>query len=103
MTVVTLTVGTGGASTNKPPTAAFSWSPASPAVGANVHFDASASADSDGTIVKWVWEYDDGTTDSSSGKVASHKFTTAGSHSVTLWITDNGGVTVSLTKTVTVL
>jgi penicillin-binding protein 1A len=103
MTVVTLTVGTGGASTNKPPTAAFSWSPASPAVGANVHFDASASADSDGTIVKWVWEYDDGTTDSSSGKVASHKFTTAGSHSVTLWITDDGGATVSLTKTLTVL
>jgi PKD repeat protein len=101
-TVVVLTVSTGGTSTNKPPTAAFSWSPANPAINANVHFDAGASTD-DGTIVKWVWEYDDGTTDSSSGKVTNHKFTTAGPHEVTLWITDNGGTTVSLTKTVTVL
>ncbi len=101
-TVVVLTVSTGGTSTNKPPTAAFSWSPANPATNANIHFDASASTD-DGTIVKWVWEYDDGTTDSSSGKAAVHKFTTAGPHEVTLWITDNGGTTVSLTKTVTLL
>lgn len=101
-TVVVLTVSTGGVSTNKPPTAAFSWSPANPAAGTNIHFDAGASTD-DGTIVKWVWEYDDGTTDSSSGKVANHKFTTAGAHEVTLWITDNGGTTVSLTRTVTVL
>jgi PKD repeat protein len=97
-----LTVSTGGTSTNKPPTAAFSWSPANPAAGANIRFDAGASTD-DGTIVKWVWEYDDGTTDSTSGKVAIHKFTTAGPHEVTLWITDNGGTTVALTKTVTVL
>jgi penicillin-binding protein 1A len=101
-TVVVLTVSTGGTSANKPPIAAFSWSPATPAANATVHFDAGASTDSDGSIVKWVWEYDDGTTDSSAGKVANHKFTTSGPHSVTLWITDDAGSTVSITKTVTV-
>ena len=101
-TPVTVTVSTGGTPSNRPPIAAFTWNPATPAVNSSVHFDGSASADVDGTIQKWVWEYDDGTTDPTSGKVASHKFTTAGPHNVTLWITDSGGATVSVTKSVTV-
>jgi penicillin-binding protein 1A len=100
-TVVALTVSTGGTSTNKPPVAAFSWTPASPASGSPARFDASASTD-DGTIVKWVWEFGDGAKDSSSGKAVNHTYGAPGAYDATLWVTDNSGVTVSLTKRVTV-
>jgi penicillin-binding protein 1A len=100
-TVVTLTVSNGGTTTNQPPTAAFTWSPTSPSSGATVHFDASASTD-DGTIAKWVWGFGDGSKDSSSGKTASHRYTAAGTYSVTLRVTDDSGTTVSITKHVTV-
>jgi penicillin-binding protein 1A len=100
-TVVALTVSTGGASVGKPPVAKFTWTPSSPAAGASVRFDASTSTD-DGAIVKWVWEFGDGAKDTSSGKVANHAFTAPGPFDVTLWVTDDSGTTVSLTKRVTV-
>lgn len=101
VTVVTVTVGTGGNAANRPPTAAFNWTPSTPAANATVHFDATASSD-DGQIVKWVWEYGDGVKDSSSGSVATHRFAAPGSFDVTLWVTDDRGSTVSLTKRVTI-
>ena len=101
VTVVALTVGTGGTGANRPPTASFSWSPITPSTNVATRFDASASTD-DGTIVKWVWEFGDGSKDSSSGKVATHRFAAPGSFDVTLWITDDRGSTVSLTKQLTV-
>jgi membrane peptidoglycan carboxypeptidase len=100
-TVVALTISTGGSATNRPPTAAFVWTPSSPSNGATVRFDASASTD-DGTITKWVWEFGDGTKDSVSGGTAQHAYASPGTYDVTLWITDDGGTTVSLTKHVTV-
>lgn len=101
VTVVTVTVGTGGTAANKPPAASFLWSPPTPSTSAATHFDAGASTD-DGTIVKWVWEFGDGSKDSSSGKIATHKYAAPGAYDVTLWITDDRGATVSLTKRVTV-
>jgi membrane peptidoglycan carboxypeptidase len=100
-TVVALTVSNGGSGANRPPTAAFSWTPASPASGSPTKFDAGASTD-DGSIVKWVWEFGDGAKDTSAGKVANHTFAAPGSYDVTLWVTDDKGTTVSLTKHVTV-
>ena len=100
-TVVALTISTGGPSTNKPPTAAFSWTPATPTAGTPTRFDASASTD-DGSITKWVWEFGDGAKDTSSGKVANHTYAAPGSYDATLWVTDNSGTTVSVTKHVTV-
>lgn len=100
-TAVTITVATGGTGGNRPPTAAFSWSPTTPSANANVRFDAGASTD-DGTIVKWVWESSDGWKDSSSGKTATHRFAAPNDYSVTLWITDDRGTVVSLTKQITV-
>jgi penicillin-binding protein 1A len=97
-TVVALTVSTGG-SADTPPTAAFVWTPASPAAGSPVRFDASASTD-DGSIAKWVWEFGD--TGSGSGKIVNHTYTAAGSYDVILWVTDDTGTTVSITKRVTV-
>lgn len=100
-TVVALTVSTGGEGAVRPPTAAFSWTPASPGAGAAVRFDASASS-ADGSITKWVWEFGDGARDTSSGKIASHTYPTAGSYDAMLWVTDDSGTTVSITKRVTV-
>ncbi len=100
-TVVALTVSTGGAGTGRPPTAAFAWTPASPSTGSAVKFDASAST-AEGSITKWVWEFGDGTSDSTSGKTASHTYTTARIYDVVLWVTDNLGTTVSIKKQVAV-
>jgi len=100
VTVVTLTVSTGGGGANRPPTAKFDWAPTKPSVNQSIKFDASGSADPDGTIVKWVWEFGDGS--SASGKTASHAFSAPNDYNVTLWITDSGGTTVSITKRITV-
>jgi penicillin-binding protein 1A len=97
-TVVTVTVSTGESGTYTPPTAAFSWT----AAGLTVKFDASASTPS-GTIVSWQWQYDaGGTKETASGKTTSHTYAAAGSHQVTLWVKDDMGTTVSITKQVTV-
>jgi len=101
-TVVTLTVSTGGGTAaNKPPKAAFDWTPKKPSAGAEVKFDAGASTD-DGAIAKWVWEFGDGGKDTTSGKLATHVYAGPGAFNVTLWITDDKGVTVSVTKQITV-
>jgi 1A family penicillin-binding protein len=99
-TVVTLVVSSGNAA-DKPPVAVFDYLPKPAAMAAPVKFDASGSTD-DGTIVKYVWEFGDGGKDSTSGKIASHKYATAKDYDVTLWITDDAGHTVSITKKVPV-
>jgi penicillin-binding protein 1A len=99
-TVVALTVST-GATSGHPPVATFQWTPASAVAGAPVRFDGSAST-ADTAITKWVWEFGDGASDATSGKVATHTYAAAGSYNVTLWITDAGGTTVSVTKQLTV-
>lgn len=97
-TVVTLIVSNGGVSGGKPPVAAFT-PPADVKAGVAARFDASPSTD-DGTIVKWVWEYGDGTKDTASGKVAWHKYAAPGTYDVTLWVTDDTGKVASITKQV---
>ena len=62
-------------------------------------FDASASADPDGNIASYAWDFGDGTT--ASGAAASRTFASAGDKSVTLTVTDNEGATAAVTKTVT--
>ena len=81
----------------KPPTAAFSWS----AIWEVASFDGSASSDSDGTITAWNWVFGDTTT--GSGKTVTHSYVASGAYSVRLTVTDNEGLTGSITKTVTVL
>ena len=99
-TVVTLTVSTGGGGANRPPTAKFDWTPVKPSVNQTVKFDASGSVDPDGTIAKWVWEFGDGS--SSTGQTSSHAYSAPNTYDVTLWITDNGGTTVSITRQVVI-
>lgn len=88
--------------TFQPPLAEFAWSPEEPQAGEAVTFDASASFDPDGEIVKYEWDFDgDGLTDAE-GVTATWTFNEAGDYPVTLTVTDNDGYTSTATKTITV-
>ena len=87
-------------SANQNPTAAFVYSPSSPAVGDSVYFDASNSSDPDGSIVSFQWNFGDG--HSGSGQQIQHRFNNAGTYTVVLVVTDNSGNTDSVDHTVTV-
>jgi|GEM_PF-3562965 len=88
---------------NGDPTASFTHSPSSPTPGATVSFDAAASADSDGSVVGYAWDFDgDGTTDAT-GRMATHTFPATGDYDLTLEVTDDRGGTDEVTKTVSVV
>ncbi|MEM0314321.1 MAG: PKD domain-containing protein, partial [Candidatus Bathyarchaeia archaeon] len=63
-------------------------------------FDASASQDPDGVIVAYSWDFGDGTT--GTGKIVTKAYTSAGTYTVTLTVTDDQGATASTQKTVQV-
>jgi PKD repeat protein len=85
---------------NQNPIASFSYSPSSPTAGTTVSFYGGASSDPDGSIVSYAWTFGDGAT--GSGVNASHAFTSAGSYTVRLTVTDNGGATGTTTQVVSV-
>ncbi len=58
------------------------------------------STDSDGSIVSRAWNFGDGNTSTATNP--SHTYATAGSYPVTLTVTDDGGATNTISKTVTV-
>jgi PKD repeat protein len=58
------------------------------------------STDTDGTIVNWSWDFDDGGT--ATVQNPSHVFGADGSYAVTLSVTDNDGATDSTARTVSV-
>ena len=74
-----------------PPTAAFDFAPANPNTGEVVAFDASGSADADGTIILYEWDIsNDGITDKT-GMAITHSWPNPGVYPVTLKVTDNDG------------
>ena len=85
---------------NVPPTASFTSSTTSGAAPLAVSFNAGASADPDGTIVSYNWNFGDFT--SGAGQTPSHTFTTAGTFPVTLTVTDNKGASASHTTDISV-
>ncbi|HEX6781220.1 MAG TPA: PKD domain-containing protein [Solirubrobacterales bacterium] len=90
---------------NSPPTASFTVSPNPASVGATVNFDASASKDSDGTIVKYEWDLNgDGTyeTDTGTTPAISGSYGTVGERTVRLRVTDNEGGVTTATRTLVV-
>ncbi|WP_052460932.1 PKD domain-containing protein [Microbacterium gorillae] len=78
------------------PVAQFTATPA----GLSVAVDAGASTASDGATLSYAWDYGDGTT--GTGKTASHTYDAAGSHTITLTLTDSAGGTASATQEVSV-
>jgi len=86
----------GGAAVNNPPTASFTFS----CTNLTCNFDASASSDSDGSIVSYAWNFGDGST--ASGLTTSHSYAAGGTFSVGLTVTDDGGATGSSAQNVTV-
>ena len=81
---------------NAAPNASFGISPNPAAVGQVVTFNASSSSDSDGTIVNYEWDLDgDGTfeTDTDGNDTTSLAYTTAGTRTIRLRVTDDDGAT----------
>lgn len=69
--------------------------------GLECSFDASDSADPDGTIVSYEWDLGDGTT--KTGAQISHQYADSGSYTATLTVTDDEGATNSRSTTVGVV
>jgi PKD repeat protein len=83
------------------PAVEFAVSPAQPAVGQQVFFDANASKANGGrTITNYSWNFGDG--HFGSGVTESHRYERTGGFNVTLTVTDSGGKTGTASKAVTV-
>jgi PKD repeat protein len=85
--------------TNRPPTA-NAGADQTTTVGTAVSFNGAASSDVDGTITNYAWTFGDGA--SGSGVAPSHTYSSAGSYTATLTVTDNKGATASDSAVVTV-
>lgn len=87
------------------PVASFTESAHTVPTGAPITFDPSGSSDPDGTIVLYEWDFDgDGVYDHSTAtpSTVSYTYTTPGTYTVTLRVTDNDGLTDTATDTKTI-
>jgi len=84
---------------NNPPTA-IAGGPYYGNVSEPTVFNGSSSFDSDGTIVSYYWDFDDGT--NSTDVTTIHHYINIGIYDVTLTVTDDDGATDSDTTTVTI-
>lgn len=102
LAVASFQVGTTAPPQGRPPTACFTYTPASPSVGQPVTFDGSCSSDPDGQIVRYDWDLDgDGRVDTQGVRVTFF-YSTPRAYSVTLRVTDNQNLSATQTQTVTV-
>ncbi|MGY1741765.1 MULTISPECIES: PKD domain-containing protein [unclassified Blastococcus] len=81
---------------NMPPTARVT----ATTTGLAASFDARGSADSDGTVASYAWDFGNG--QRGTGATASHTYATAGSYVVTLTVTDDKGAATTAKTLVTV-
>ena len=81
---------------NQAPTAAFT----STVSNLSAAFDASGSADADGTVASYAWDFGDGTT--GTAVKPTHAYTKAGTFTAKLTVTDNDGATGTISHAVTV-
>jgi PKD repeat protein len=82
-----------------PPSASFSVA-ASATAGHAVAFDGAASADPDGGIVHYKWDFGDGA--GGEGVAVQHTYARSGSYQVTLTVVDDGGLSTSTQRSVSV-
>jgi endoglucanase len=93
----------GGGSTppNLPPLAKAN-GPYTATANTALSLSAAGSSDPDGSIVSYNWNFGDGSAANSAGTQISHTYTTQGSYSAKLTVTDNRGATASGSAAVTV-
>jgi len=87
---------------NQPPVPSFSYSPENPVVNQTITSDASNSTDIDGTIISYEWDFGDGNITNTADEIITHSYSSADDYIVNLTVTDDGGLTNSTSKTVTV-
>ncbi len=85
--------------TNQPPTAVAAATPASGPAPLTVAFSSAGSADPGGSIAAYLWTFGDGTTSTSANP--SHVYSTVGSFTASLRVTDNQGATATASRTIT--
>ncbi len=95
--VVNVTVG------NALPLANLVVAPPAVRVGRPVAFDASTSADPDGAITDYAFDFGDGTRVNGTSATASHAYAAPETYAATLTVTDDEGATDAAQATVTVL
>jgi len=88
----------GSGDENEPPTAEFTVTTYPGSL--IVDFDASASSDSDGTLVNYTWDFGDGNSDT--GITTSHLYPAGSTYPVTLTVVDNDDEPDDITKNVAV-
>ncbi|MGQ9601281.1 MAG: PKD domain-containing protein, partial [Candidatus Bipolaricaulia bacterium] len=91
----TVTIGPSGS----PPQAKFSFTPKNPKVNEEVKFT-DQSTDPDGQVVKWEWDFGDGT--KGTERNPTHKYAAKGKYTIKLTVTDNTGLTGSTTQVIPV-
>jgi 6-phosphogluconolactonase (cycloisomerase 2 family) len=67
--------------------------------GRAVSFDASGSADADGSVARYRWDFGDGTTLSTADPRATHLYPRAGTFRATLVVTDDEGCSTTMVST----
>jgi PKD repeat protein len=89
---------------NRLPAASFTVSPSTANTRQNVTLNAAASSDPDGTIAKYEWDLDgNGSYETSASTASTVKaFTTTGSLTLGLRVTDNSGGTATTTRALTI-
>ena len=95
----TLTVTTGGGTTNQSPTAVITGLTTGP-VGTALALSGGQSSDPDGTIASYAWNFGNG--QSGTGPSVSPVFSAAGTYTVRLTVTDNQGATATRDVVVTI-
>ncbi|MGQ0535785.1 MAG: PKD domain-containing protein, partial [Methanobacteriota archaeon] len=85
---------------NIAPFAAYVATPPSPWKRSEAVFDATGSRDQDDPLVRYAWDFDDGTV--GEGEVVRHEFARSGIHNVSLTVTDARGLTTTATDRVQV-
>jgi chitodextrinase len=86
---------------DRPPQAAFSFSPLSPQTGQPVSFDGSGSTDPDGSVAFYYWDFGDGSA-RGVGLSPTHTYAKEGPYTVTLTVRDNSGSTTVVSQPIDV-
>ena len=84
---------------NLPPLAGFSYGPPTNSTSMDIAFT-DGSSDPDGQVVKWYWDFGDGTNSSERNPI--HRFPDAGIYPVVLTVTDDHGASNSVTRKVVI-